>query len=189
MTPQIDVLQQLMNDGKQNSNINMVLGIITAASAFIGMIGAVSDQSGLMMFGIMVMSIFALVLIVRALCAAERKNALTKSLAIMESTGSIQYIGEIINRQYQTNGKECLSEHIYYIPGTLVLGYGDIVDIRRINNDYYFVTLTGKQIRVMAPKINKGTIEYLLNNYDITSGASYNDYKHKIENFQRGLIR
>ena len=103
----------------------------------------------------------------------------------MEATGSIRYVDEIVKKQYKSTGKEYLSKHLYYIPGVFVMAYQDMLDIRRVNNEYYFVTVDGRQHRVNATKAKKETIKMIINSFPITSGAPYREYKDKIEQFKK----
>ena len=188
MTEQTKAIYSQIESGcKQNSKTNSIFAIIAAIGLVMSVLGAMIEQSGIMIVGVLLVSLFAFILIIRCLVAITRKGGLKNSLEIMEKTGTIRFVNEILNEQYKISGKNCLSENVYYIPGAMILGINDIIDIRRINNDYYFVTITGKQLRVMAPKVDKETVEYLISNYDITSDAPYKSYKHKIENFKNSV--
>ena len=175
------ILNVLKKEGAQNKNLNMIFGIIASISFILMFIPS------LIVFVVIPWMISIVVLIVRGLYALDRKNCLKKSLKTMETTGSIKYADEILNKQYKTTKKECLSNHIYYVPGTFIMAYEDMLDIRKINSEYYFVTLDGKQHRVNGVKIEKDTINYILNSHNITSGAPYKSYKEKIDNFKKGI--
>lgn len=179
------VLEQLKKEGGQNKKINLILAVIAAASWIVGMVGLAPNLQPLMVVGVLVSSILFIVLFFRGLGALGRKICLKKSLQTLEATGSIQYVDEILKKQYKSTGKEYLSKHLYYIPGVFVMAYKDILDIRRVNNEYYFVTIDGRQHRVGATKAKKETITMLINSFPITSGAPYREYKDKIEQFKK----
>lgn len=58
----------------------------------------------------------------------SKMHPLNKSAKTLNNTGKITYLDEIVNKNYNTDGKICISEHLLYDKKTnIIVAFDDIV--------------------------------------------------------------
>jgi len=142
------IYEYLKQDKKFNPLIDRVLLIVGAILTVLGFALFHPVRGEGYMFLAFVGMWCILIVLFRLMAKAGYHKSLKKSLATLERTGSINYIGEITNRAYTVADKCGFSEHLVYLPGVAVLAYQDIVKIYSVKMDYYFVTTDTQKHRL-----------------------------------------
>lgn len=95
----------------------------------------------------------------------SKMHPLNKSAKTLNNTGKITYLDEIVNKNYNTDGKICISEHLLYDKKTnIIVAFDDIVWIYkkkdRATTEIIFCTVDGKKHK---SQINDATLNGFLN--------------------------
>jgi len=162
----------------------MVLWIITGLLLGMGIIGAIFNSQGVMIPGLVGGSMMVFFMACRGIIRMGSANGLKKSLRTLEATCALQYIDEIIQKEYNSDGKICFSKHYMYVIGKGIFAYEDMLNVDRPkpNNEFYIDTVDGKRHRViMKVAVMK---EFLERQNKITYNGDYNEIKEKVRIFK-----
>lgn len=93
-------------------------------------------------------------------------SGIIQSFETLERTGNIQYVDQILNRQYKVVDKAYFAQDIFYIPWRMIIAYKDVKDISPLSgiNEYEIEIVDGTKYRICMLKI---TLEELLSHIEI----------------------
>lgn len=178
------ILRELKNDKKNTAKTTMVLWIITGVLMAVGIIGAIVKSQGVMIPGLVCGSMMVFFMALRGLFRMGNANGLRKSLRTLETTGALKYIDEILQKEYNSDGKICFSKHYMYVIGKGIFAYEDMLNVDRPkpNNEFYIDTVDGKRHRViMKVAVMK---EFLERQNRITYDGDNSEIREKVRIFK-----
>ena len=183
------ILSELQKDKKSSSKTTMVLWIITGALLAMGIIGAVAESQGIMTTGLVCGSMMVFFMAMRGLIRMGNATGLKKSLKTLEATGALQYIDEILQKEYKSDGKICFSKHYMYVIGKGIFAYEDMLNVDRPkpNNEFYIDTIDGKRHRViMKVSVMK---EFLERQNRITYEGDHKEIREKVRSYKETGVK
>lgn len=148
------IYEALKGEKKDTKTRNITYGIIILVSFIMSVVGATAGNEALMMMGMLVFSFSVVIFLIILGLDATSSNLLKKSMMTLENTGSIQFIDEILNKQYKSYGKTFFSQNMFYIPGKMVVAYRDIKEIFPTGkiSEYVIRTVDEKNYRTVLSK-------------------------------------